>query len=107
MPFNYRNLLHLVLSVFLLGCATSERSITEERNKSWIGHSMNELNLKRGLPSYAEPMSNGCVVFSYIQNNKGSNKVCKETFITNVQLIVAQTRTFMCIGPPMINPIGK
>ncbi len=107
MHCNFKKLIFLSLFVFLVGCTTSERYVIEDRNKSWIGHSMNELNLKRGPPSFSETKSNGGAVFTYLQNNKGSNKVCKETFTTNVQLIISQTRTFMCLGPPAINPIGK
>ena len=107
MHCNFKKLIFLSLFVFLVGCTTSERYVIEDRNKSWIGHSMNELNLKRGPPSFSETKSNGGAVFTYLQNNKGSNKVCKETFTTNVQLIISQARTFMCLGPPAINPIGK
>lgn len=107
MQCNFKKFIFISLFVSLVGCATSERYVIEDRNKSWIGHSMNELISKRGPPSYVETKNNGGVVFTYMQNNKGSNKVCRETFTTNVQLIISQTRTFMCLGPPVINPIGK
>ena len=107
MKCNFEKLISLLLFSFLVGCAASDRNLIEDRNKLWIGHSMNELNTKRGPPSFTETKSNGGAVFTYIQNNKGSNKVCKETFTTNVQLIISQTKTFMCLGPPAINPIGK
>lgn len=68
---------------------------------------MNELTLKRGPPDYVETKNNGDAVFTFIQNNKGSNKVCKETFTTNVRLYVTQTRIIMCPGSHAYNAIGK
>jgi len=86
----------VMLALQLIACAFSDVP-----NKAWIGHSMNELNLQRGPPTYVEPRSGGGAIFTYDSQNDGVRKICRETFITDIHFNIEKTDEFKCVKPPV------